>query len=381
MTAHVGQGAWNTTCNLRRRRYAAASSRTAGHARAWVLPPRRGTVRRGWLGRPGGWHHRMPHGEHPRDAGQHRDGGRVRVLGRGEGPVALEEAADGTTVGNTHPMAPGALCLVMPPLQQEHPMLGCVGPGLHGACTGPADGEGTLVPEGHQQRGYLGELRALPALEAGAERGRPAIPPAEGLVECGDRHCRALGDALHRRQPPPGVRARVRPVEEASHEDVLQAEEAGDRPLEGVESEGDSREGPFRALARGGQCAAHMGEPKAEGRCRVAPRQPAAQLMLPGMEAANRNRLQPVPAHPVRGRRREGAVRGHRGRGTRPTTPVIGGKNQAHMKKSGSQRDERRRPRGMRGGAQSRATGLGREDGSQPRGPSRGHSPTSGATH
>ena len=278
------------------------------------VAPRAGVpVLRGWLGRLRGWHHRIPHGEHPRDGGQHRAGGRERVPGRGEGPVAPEEALDGAAVGDTHPMAPGALCLVVPPLDQEHPALGSAGPRLGGGGTGAADGEGTHVPEGRQQGGDLGEPRALPPMEAGGppERGRPAIPLAEGLVERGARHCQALGDTLQGQQPPPGVRARVHPVEEASYEDVLQAKEAGDRPLGGVESAGDGREGPCRALAAGRQRAAHMGELEAEGRCRVAPRHPAARLLLPGLQAAAGNRLRPAPAHPVWGWRREGAVRGY----------------------------------------------------------------------
>ena len=211
-------------------------------------------------------------------------------------------------------MASGALCLVVPPLDQGYPALGRVDPGPRGGCSGSAGREGALVPEGRQQRGDLGELHALPPMEAGGppEWGRPAIPPAEGLVECGAPHRQALGDAIQGRQPPPGVRARVRPVEEASHEDVLQAEKAGGRPLEGVEGAGDGREGPLRALAARGQRAAHLGELAADGRCRVAPRHPAAHLLLRGQPAAAGERLHPAPAHPVRGRRREGTVRGVR---------------------------------------------------------------------
>ena len=40
--AHLGQGAWNTTCTLRRCRHASTSARTASHARAWASPPARG---------------------------------------------------------------------------------------------------------------------------------------------------------------------------------------------------------------------------------------------------------------------------------------------------------------------------------------------------
>ena len=60
----------------------------------------------------------------------------MRVRGGGEGPVAPEEARDGVAVGDTHPMAAGALRLVVPPLEQEHTALGSAGPGA-------ADGEGT----------------------------------------------------------------------------------------------------------------------------------------------------------------------------------------------------------------------------------------------
>ena len=217
--------------------------------------PRAGVpVLRGWLGRPRGGRHCVPHGVHPPDGGQHRAGGRERVLGRGEGSVAPEDAPDGAAVGDTHPMAPGALRLVVPPLDQEHPALGSAGPGLRGGGSGAADGEGTQVPEWRQQRGDQGGLRTLLPMEAGGppERGRRAIPPAKGFVERGARHCQALGNALQGRQPPSGVRARGRPVEEAPHEDVLQAEEAGERPLEGVERAGDAREGPLRARVVGG---------------------------------------------------------------------------------------------------------------------------------
>ena len=71
------------------------------------VAPRAGVqVLRGWLGRPRGGRHHVPHGVHARDGGQHRAGGRERVLGRGEGPVAPKKALDGAAVGDTHPMAP-----------------------------------------------------------------------------------------------------------------------------------------------------------------------------------------------------------------------------------------------------------------------------------
>ena len=219
------------------------------------VAPRAGVlVLLGWLERPRGWHHRIPHGEYPRDGGQHCGSGRVRVPGRGEGPVAPEEAPDGAAVGDAHPMAPGAFYFVVPPLVQEHPALGRVGRAPRGAFSGVAGREGTEFPEGRQQGGDLGQLRALPPMEAVGppEWGRPAIPPAEGLVERGARHRTAPRDALQGRQPPPGVHACVHLVEEAFYEDVLHVEKVGGRPLEGVERVGDGREGPFRALvARG----------------------------------------------------------------------------------------------------------------------------------
>ena len=279
------------------------------------IAPRAGVlVLRGRLSRPRGWQHRVPHGVHPRDGGQHRGGGCVRVPGRGEGPVAPQEAPDGAAVGDTHAMAPGALGFVVLPLDQVYPAMGRFDPGPRGGCPGSAGREAAQVPEGRQQGGDPGELHALPPMEAGGppDYGRPAIPPAEGLVERGARHRQALGNAIQGRQPPPGVRARVRPVEEASHEDILQAEKAGGRPLEGVEGAGDGREGPLRVLAVRGQRAAHLGELAADGRCRVAPRHPAAHLLLPGQPAAAGERLHPAPAHPVRARRREGVVRGVR---------------------------------------------------------------------
>ena len=75
------------------------------------------------------------------------------------------------------------------------------------------------------------------------ELGRPAVPPAEGLVEGGARYRQALGHAIQGPQPPPGVRDRVRLAEESSHGDVLQTQKARGSPLEGVEGEGDGREG------------------------------------------------------------------------------------------------------------------------------------------
>ena len=90
-------------------------------------------------------------------------------------------------------IAPGAFCLVVPPLDQEYPALGRAGLGPRGSCSGLAGPEGTQVSEGRQQGGDVGELRALPPKEAGGppEWPRPAIPPPEGVVLRGARHCQA----------------------------------------------------------------------------------------------------------------------------------------------------------------------------------------------
>ena len=170
----------------------------------------RAGVLRGWMRRSRGWQHGVPHGVHPRGAGQHRGSGRARVPGRGEGPNAPQEAPDGAIVGDTHPMAPGAPGLGVPPFDEEHPALGRVDPGLRGGCLGSAGWEGAQVLEGRPQGLDPGDAHALPPTQARGppERGCPAVPPAEGLVEGGARYRQALGHAIPGRQSPPGVRAR-----------------------------------------------------------------------------------------------------------------------------------------------------------------------------
>ena len=42
LPAHLSQGAWNTTCTLRRCHHASTSARTVSHARAWASSPARG---------------------------------------------------------------------------------------------------------------------------------------------------------------------------------------------------------------------------------------------------------------------------------------------------------------------------------------------------
>ena len=53
---------------------------------------------------------------------------------------------------------------------------------------------------------------------------------------------------------------------------------------------------------------AHMGEPEAKGVRRVALCHLAVIPVLPGVEAAARNRLQPATTHPIHVRRWQGAV-------------------------------------------------------------------------
>ena len=111
----------------------------------------------------------------------------MRVRGRSERPIAPEEAPYGAAMGQTHPMSPTALRLVIAPRDQEHPALGSAGQRLQGGGSSAADGEGTQVLEGGQHGGDQGGLCALPPMVVGGlpERGCRAIPPAEGLVERG----------------------------------------------------------------------------------------------------------------------------------------------------------------------------------------------------
>ena len=76
----------------------------------------------------------------------------MQVRGRGEGPVALGEAPDGAVVGDTHPMASGALLLAVPPLDQEHPALSGADPGLWGG--GPATADGAANTFNNIERVY-----------------------------------------------------------------------------------------------------------------------------------------------------------------------------------------------------------------------------------
>ena len=175
-----------------------------------------------------------------------------------------------------------------------------------GRASGVADGEGTQVPKGCQQRGDLGGLRALNQMEVGGppKRGRHAIPQAKGLVERRARHCQATGNALHARQHPLGPRTRGRQLEEATHEDVLQAEEAGKRSLEGWSAQATAaRDLSVRGWGSSMRLT-YTGEPLAKGRRRVAPRHGAARPPLPGPRAGAGNWLRPATPPPVRGRRR-----------------------------------------------------------------------------
>ena len=135
-------------------------------------------------------------------------------------------------MGYTYPGTPGSLRHIVPPLDQECPALRRAGPHLRGRGPAAADVEGTQVPEGRQQRGHPVWPHALAPMVARGplQRGNRAVPLSEGLVERGPGHCQAVGDPLQRGWHPPAVRSRSRLVEEATHEDVLQAEVASEQP-------------------------------------------------------------------------------------------------------------------------------------------------------
>ena len=117
---------------------------------------------------------------------------------------------------------------------------------------------------------------------------------------------RPRGDPLQRRQHPPAIRPRSRPVEEASHEYVLQAEVAEEQLPGDMQRAGDARHGPLGAREAGGQRLANMAEPEAEGGCQIAPRHPTVRLLLQRVQAAAGQQVQPTPAAPERGQWREG---------------------------------------------------------------------------
>ena len=185
-------------------------------------------------------------------------------------------------------------------------MLGGAGLGPRGSGTGAADGEGTLVPEGRRQGGDVGELHALPPMEAGGppERGRPAIPPAKGLVEPGAwqrrwvTRCRV--DSPHLGSAPVSVQWRKHPMRMSSR-----LRRRGTGPSRAWRAQATAARG-------GGVARGSHGRARGEGRRWVAPCRPAARPLHPSPQAAAGNRLRPAPAHPVQGRRREGAVRGVR---------------------------------------------------------------------
>ena len=183
--AHLGQGAWNTTCTLRRCRHASTSARAAGHARAVALSSAPGyRCCGGGCGNPGAGVNAY-HTAYTQDGGQHRAGGRMWVWGRGEGRVAPGEARVGAAVGDSHPMASGALRVVVPTLDQEHPALrGCwprpVGWRLRRSGRGGGPG-----PRGALGGGRPRRAARHPSNPAVPPRGCRAIPLAEGLVERG----------------------------------------------------------------------------------------------------------------------------------------------------------------------------------------------------
>ena len=142
--AHLGQGARKATCTLRRCRHARTSSRAASHACAVTSSPRGGTRAVGAAGATPGRatpHHttgRIPSGLRPAPRrlphtgpGAWR-GARRPVRGTGQ-----------CRVGDTRPMASGALLLAVPPLDHKRPALRGIGLGLRGGGPGVVGGEGT----------------------------------------------------------------------------------------------------------------------------------------------------------------------------------------------------------------------------------------------
>ena len=109
-------------------------------------------------------------------------------------------------MGDTHLVAPGSFCHIVPPLDHERPALRRAGPGLRGGAPAAVDGEGTQVAS---RGATLSGHTPLPQWRRGGTR---AVPPAEGLVERGPRHCQAL----HGRQHPPAVCSRS-PQGRAAH--------------------------------------------------------------------------------------------------------------------------------------------------------------------
>ena len=83
-------------------------------------------------------------------------------------------------------------------------------------------------------------------------------------------------------------------MEEAPHEDDLLAELAGEQPQEDMQRVGDVRHGPLNAREAGRQRPAHMAQPEAEGGRWVAPRHPAAGVLLPCAQAAAARGGQPL---------------------------------------------------------------------------------------
>ena len=87
----------------------------------------------------------------------------------------------------------------------------------------------------------------LPGPSAGggiARVGRCLVPPAVGFVDGGPNDEEALGDPLQRRKHPLTVCPRGGPREEASHEDILQAELAREQRPEDVRRACDTLQGP-----------------------------------------------------------------------------------------------------------------------------------------
>ena len=97
------------------------------------VAPRAGVlVLRGWQGRPRGLEappttRRTPAGWRPAPRRGLRAGPKADKR-----PIDPEDAPDEAAVGDTRLMAPGAFCLLVPPLDQEYSALGCAGLGPRG---------------------------------------------------------------------------------------------------------------------------------------------------------------------------------------------------------------------------------------------------------
>ena len=256
------------------------------------------------LGRLWGRQHRIPHDVHSRARGQHPADWRIRVRGHRAGPLAVVEAQDDAVVVTATQLPPDSSTRLSHPWTKSARSCGALVRGVRGAGPAAADGEGTQVLEGRPHGDNPIRQRAVAPVEAGGppKPGCRALPPVEGLVERGPGHCRALGDPLQRRQPPTGIPPRSRSMEHPMPMSCTLRWLRGAIPG-GVPRACHTPHGLFAAREAEGQQLADIGEPQAVGGRMAAPRRPAACPLFPGALAVARNQLQPVAAHPVRGRR------------------------------------------------------------------------------